>query len=344
MATNDAIADALIRHQIGLQRLSTATVRKVLAELRRADARLVERLARESLTEIGRKRQEALLRDIRAILDAVYVDARGVLQFDVEALAEYEAEYTHTALTKLVQADIDFTLPGTEQIRAAVNSRPFQGRLLKDWYAEWTESAQRGVRNAIRAGIVEGQSTSDVIRAIRGTRAQGYKDGVLGIGRRQAETVVRTAMAHTANAANQHYFEANQQRIKALKWVAVLDGRTSAVCRGRDGMTWAVDKGPRPPAHPNCRSLMLPVLKSARALGVRDAGLDGQPPADTTYSDWLRKQPVKMQNDILGVKKATLFRNGGVDLDRFIDRKGRELSLDELKAQEAEAWRQAGLD
>ena len=62
-----------------------------------------------------------------------------------------------------------------------------------------------------------------------------------------------------------------------------------------------------------------------------------------TYQDWLKKQTVERQDDILGKTKGQLFRKGGLTLDRFIDRNGRELNLAELRAKNAAAFAKAGL-
>ena len=72
--------------------------------------------------------------------------------------------------------------------------------------------------------------------------------------------------------------------------------------------------------------------------------LTGPVPAKTSYSDFLRRQPVQVQNDILGITKARLFRRGDLPLDRFVDRRGSELTLSQLARNEADAFRAAGLD
>jgi hypothetical protein len=71
--------------------------------------------------------------------------------------------------------------------------------------------------------------------------------------------------------------------------------------------------------------------------------MDGQVPAETTYEDWLRTKPAAFQDEILGSEKGRLFRAGGLKLDAFVDRKGREYSLDELRRREGMAFRKAGL-
>jgi SPP1 gp7 family putative phage head morphogenesis protein len=64
--------------------------------------------------------------------------------------------------------------------------------------------------------------------------------------------------------------------------------------------------------------------------------LTGQTPAPTTYDEFLRRQSKEFQEDVLGVQKAELFRNG-MTLDKFVDHNGKPYTLDQLKAKEAKA-------
>ena len=163
--------------------------------------------------------------------------------------------------------------------------------------------------------------------------------------------MVRTALNHTATVARNETFKANRSVLKGVQWHATLDNRTSAVCRGRDGKIYPVESGPRPPAHPNCRSTMIPVTKSWKELGINlkeapagtRASMNGQVPSTLTYNDWLKKQPVGFQDDILGKAKGQLYRKGDLPLDRFIDRAGKEYTLAELKIREAAAFTKAGI-
>lgn len=72
--------------------------------------------------------------------------------------------------------------------------------------------------------------------------------------------------------------------------------------------------------------------------------LVGPVPASTTYSQWLAKQSQAFQDDTLGVTRAKLFRNGGLPIDRFVNRNGDELTLAQLAQRERAAFRAAGLN
>ena len=147
-------------------------------------------------------------------------------------------------------------------------------------------------------------------------------------------------------------YAGNADLIKGVRWVSTLDGRTSPICRARDGVIYDVDKGPRPPAHWNCRSTTVPVLRSWRELGIpadeaspgTRASMDGQVPSDMTYQQWLKSKPAAFQDETLGKAKGRLFRSGGLTLDRFVNNKGREYTLDELRKRDAQAFAKAGLE
>lgn len=322
MQPNDAILDAQVRHAIGLQRLSNSEVRKVLALLKRIDSRIIERLTREDLTDLGRARQAKLLRDVRSIIDAVYEDATGKLQLSLNDLAEYEQGYQRDLFADVLGVEVALQRISEDQLIAAVNDKPFQGKLLKDWFVELPEAQFRRLRDTIRMGVVEGRSIAEIVRDIRGTRANGYKDGVLEIGRRHAETTVRTAVNHTANAAAERFYKRNERLIRGVQWLSTLDTRTSPICRARDNMVYEVDKGPRPPAHPNCRSSTTPILKAF------------PDPDSPSYGEWLGRQNKDVQADVLGKAKAELFRAGGLPMDKFVNRAGKELTLEQLKRAE----------
>lgn len=336
MATaGQRLYDIDVRHQIGLDRYSTATVRQILGVLSRTEADIVERIEKLSWEEVSRNssKAERLKRMLEAIKTASAEGASAIgreLRKELAELAKYEAQFQARAFSEV---EIGFTLkPTAEQLRAATFSRPFQGRLLREWVSDLDAASFRRLRDAIRIGFVEGESIASIVKRVRGTRALGYRDGLMEISRRGAEALVRTAISHTANAAKEEFFKANPETIRGVRWSSVLDTRTTPVCRARDGKVYPVGEGPRPPAHIRCRSTTVAVL-----FGEPD------PPEGETYQGWLRRQPVDVQDDILGKAKGQLFRKGGLDLDRFVDRSGNQLTLEQLRRAEVAAFEKAGL-
>jgi SPP1 gp7 family putative phage head morphogenesis protein len=252
---------------------------------------------------------------------------------DLNELAAYEAEFQGSIIKRVsTEVATGFTVqPTAEQLKAAVHSRPFQGRILREWSKDWDTASFRRVRDSIRISFIEGESTETAIRRIRGTRSLGYRDGILEISKRGAETLVRTAIAHTANASKEAFFAANPNAIQGVVYSAVLDARTTLRCASLHGKMFPVGKGPRPPQHCNCRSTTY-------------ACLPGDDPAkEESYSTWLRRQPAEVQDDALGKTKGQLFRRGGLEIEKFIDASGKGYTLDQLRQRESAAFEKAGL-
>ena len=351
---NEALQTAAIDHSHDLIRYQNQVVYKVIALLNRTDKDLFEqiqsalmRLPPEAFTV---ERLDSLLSSVCEINSAAYQKIRFELQSELGQLVAYEAGYQAQLFENTLPVTLQVATVPVAQVVSSAMSRPFQGRLLSEWMAGLEAEKAAKIRDAIRIGYVEGQTIPQIVQRIRGTKARQYQDGIIEISRRNAETVVRTAISHTANHTRQKFAEANSDLIKGVKWVSTLDGRTSEICQARDGEVFPVNSGPRPPAHPNCRSTTTYVLKSFRELGVdlpefaesTRASMDGQVPAKTTYNEWLKGKDAAFQNDVLGTNRAKLFR-AGMPVDRFVNRAGDKLTLDDLRKRDAEYFKKAGL-
>nr|AGS53471.1 phage putative head morphogenesis protein, SPP1 gp7 [uncultured bacterium contig00038] len=134
-------------------------------------------------------------------------------------------------------------------------------------------------------------------------------------------------------------------------------GLTDEVCRALDGLTWSIpghepqghDKTwPGASPHWNCRSVILPVLKSWEQLakeaggdselakkldeipGSTRASMNGEVAGNTTYEDWFREQSQERQLEILGPGRLYLLEEHNVPLRNMTDFSNSVLPLDEL--------------
>jgi hypothetical protein len=371
MATvNERLLDAAIDHAVDLQQLSNGEARKIIALLNRADADLrqrlfdaVERMGTDSFTVTH---MNTVLQSVRELNKAIYAEIGEEVVKIIDELAEYELGYQQTLFTATLPNQVLVAVPLAKvnlgQVRAAAFARPFQGRLLKEWLSDLEETRAARIRDAIRIGIVNGQTTDEIIRGIMGIRAEGYADGLLQRSRLDIDAMVRTAISHTAETARDAFYSANADIIAALTWTSTIDSRTTPECRIRDGLRYEVEThkpiGHKVPwlagpgrIHWRCRSTSVTALKGWEELGLSpdeiDAGtrasMDGQIPADKTYAQWLSEQSAARQDQILGPARGKLMRQGGLKMDRFYNDKGIYLSLDELRERDAAAFAKAGL-
>ncbi len=129
-------------------------------------------------------------------------------------------------------------------------------------------------------------------------------------------------------------------------------------CADMDGEIFDVDEVDPPPLHSSCRCVLIAVVAHASKLSraprhkkamryVKPADramLDGKPPPRIKYGAWLKAQPASVQDEALGPKRGRLFRIGKLQLNRFVGRYHKILTLAELKKNDRAAWKRAGLE
>lgn len=354
----DDVLDQVVRHQIDLTRYSNGVVRRILSILNRADADLfasltaaLERMTPESFTV---DYLESLLTSVRALSVAAYQQVRVAVEGDMRELAGHEADWHFAQLRRSVPVDTRLARITAEQAYVAAYSRPFQGRLLREWASGIEAERMTRVRSAVRMGFLEGKPTAQIVREIRGTRARQYQDGLVEIDRRHAESVVRTALSHTAGVVRDRFWQENDDILGDEVWVSTLDGRTSQACRLRDQLHYRgtthrpvghqVPYGAGPGRlHWCCRSTSVRLLAGQTELYGTRASANGPVAEGTTYNSWLRRQPAAVQDDVLGPTRGALFRRGGLQIDQFSNDKGKTLTIDELRQRNAQAFAEAGL-
>ena len=315
--------DAVTRHAVLIERLKARAVKDILSLLDSLGGDLFTQVAASDLEDLTRREVQSLLASLNRTTKKAYGPIDDEIFTILKQFSAYEGDWQGDMLVRTGLV-VDLGVASDADIWASVNARPFEGRFLKDWIAGLEVGTARRIREAVSQGYVDGRGALEVARDIRGTRS---RKGIFDMSRRGAEMVVRTAFTHTASVARAKTYAANPT-IKQEQWLSVLDGRTTFICQARDGKFYDVGEGPRPPAHPNCRSTMVPVTSRNKArLDKRE-----------TYQDWLTAQPAAMQDDILGKAKGQLFREGGLTVDRFVNRAGQEMTLDQLKAADRAAW------
>lgn len=338
MTANEEIRDSIIRHAVFLHKFGNGLADKVIALLNSADEEISAKIAAGMSTELGEKRLRALLDEVRGLTDGVYGKAFDLLQSELTGQAEVSAEFVASELS----AALSYTpsLPSPRKLAVIATTSPIDGHLLKSWTDTMSANRSGRVERELRLGMIQGETIDQIVRRVRGSKANGYKDGVLEISRRSARSMVLTANATVAATARDQTYQANKRVIKAVQLVATLDTRTSPICQSRDGNVYPIDTDyPKPPFHIACRTIAIPVTKTAKEMGLKTkdvsplkrASMDGQVPASTTYGEWLAKQPVARQDAILGKARADLFRSGKLPFKEMYRQDGSYKSVAELR-------------
>lgn len=355
---NERLLREAVTHAVYLNRYSNHAIQRIIKQLNKMDKELLaeitetlERLPAKSFTV---QRLEQLLKSVEATnklaLELVYAELRTELRGFAAYEAGYQLELFRSLLPPVIVTEIGVAKVNVEKLFSATLSKPMQGRLLKQWAKSIGIKRLERVKDAIVIGYSEGRTTDEIVRQLRGSRAKGYRDGVLNGTRNDIASVVDTAIGHVAADTRQAFYERNKSLIKAIKWVSTLDTKTTPDCFIRDGLLYRPStfkpinhnykwrQGPGK-LHFRCRSTETPVTKSYRELGIdidevppsERASMDGQVPADMTFRQWFDEQTAARQNQVLGPRRAKMYRDQGLSLDKFFSDKGDFLTLEELK-------------
>jgi ADP-ribosyltransferase exoenzyme/Phage Mu protein F like protein len=290
MAANRALLDATLQHSIALQRYTKGEVKAMLALLSQSEQELARELTKLDPTKWGSKRTVALLERVRAARADTVRELRARSTKNLYDLAKSERATNLSLLQRATPVvGLQYATVPAETLREVVNTQPFSGgtnaaRTLGQWW-DGVEAADQGrILEAIQLGVTTGEDiakiTSRVMKAADLTRAN-------------AEAVARTAVNHVSNATRKRVMEANGDVVKVMKWVSTLDGRTTLLCASRDSHYAPVGNTPlsevpapvldppnaTPPAHPNCRSVLVPELDPsglADKIGERPTVVDAR--------------------------------------------------------------------
>lgn len=281
---NEAVKDALIKHEVNLLRYSSSTINRMNSILAQTEEDVATFIRDRVASGAGMgtpsqvKRMEALLARIDTIRQSGWDEANALLLNDLDELLLAEPVWFQGMLTAASPTVIDTVLPPRRMLRAIATSRPFEGKLLKDWARTLPAEDLRRIRSAIQTGMVAGEDGATIARRVIGTKALKGADGVVQISRNQVQAVVRTAVQFITSSARKSFAEENAKLIQKEVYVATLDSRTTPICRALDGKGYKLGEGPVPPVHWQCRSVRVPMVddefvSSRPAKPVTEQGL-----------------------------------------------------------------------
>lgn len=377
-AAQRAIVAALSQHAAYNYRASSAVVNAINAE--------IDRLARQLTSQLSERLESLTEAEMQAFLSGRYTTGRlKAMKAEIDgwgkaldeaiksewdktalALAGYEAAYAADVMNKALDG-LPKHKPSPEKVLRKATQTPIMGHLVSDMVARLAPAQRDRVYATVRQGIAAGQSNSEIIRALRGTPAMRYQDGLMQAAKRDVERLVRTARNHVSNVAYEDTYAA--LGVTHVVWVATLEGRTCMACASMDGKVFDVGASHKtPPVHPNCRCVLAPSFDGdlvgnrpyVRALKVRkrdgsnefrsigdmtkkqreEAGLRvGQVKGSTTFRSWFANQDAAFQRQWLGPKRYRLYREGSYTIDRFVDPLGERYTEIELRRRDAETFK-----
>lgn len=118
------------------------------------------------------------------------------------------------------------------------------------YIGDWEYNIRKGVRVRLIEAIKDGKPLSSVLDALED---EGLKNAEASL-----ERFSRTKSTEIMNKARVAFYE-DSKVVHGYQYSAILDDRTTEICRGLHGKTFKKGQEPIPPMHFNCRSVLIPI-------------------------------------------------------------------------------------
>lgn len=305
----------IIKHADRLDRAGAALARDLIRDLEQALAKIDKELAKG---DQGRPftfaRYSVLRSQIVGLLEALSGSIPGLLYDAGRVAATTAPEAVKASLDALKSLSVatgstaltfEFTAPSLSALLAVALDAPYDGQSWNRWGTKLAGDVLGRVESEMRQAVALGETIQ---------QARKRLSVAANLGRVSAERLARTMLAATGDRARFATYQANADIIDFVEFLAVLDLQTSPVCMAASGRRFRLDDPElaafRPPLHPNCRSVLIPIIDLPGVPVGEQASKDGPVPANWSYSDWLKRQSREYQEEALGPTLAAAFRRG----------------------------------
>jgi hypothetical protein len=341
---NQAISDRLVERQLTAARVEAQQRREVWAILALLEQDLLAALRTNDPTQFAlltRRRQavETLMVDeLDPLITSRYQQIAAMLDDAMVRLARQETQAVARIVNRATGEETIEDAPSDRRLRAGVVLGLFPSATTPtdlaapgaEWWQRQGVSLAQRLGDQLRVSVSLEESLAQLTQRLQGTRAQGFRDGLMAKAREDARRLLTTQTTNALGEARAAVAAANSTGL-ILIHQSVLDSHTSSICLARHGLRYTADTH-EPighevpylsgvPYHPGCRSNIVPAMDG------------GGPIRQESVSQWLNRRDTAYQDAVLGPARARLFRASKLTPRQLLDAAtGRPLTLEEIGA------------
>lgn len=229
--------DEILAHQVSLARLEQGQrieLRRVLKDL---EAEIVAQIAKSDPT--SQRRLGAMLSQTRQTIADTYKKISGDNRKGLAVVAKVQGAVASSALSAALSVPIRSVALTEAAIQAMLDKPVVLGAPAASWWSRQSVNLQDRFSRQMQIGFAAGDGIDRLAQRVRGTRANGYTDGLMQVTRTQADGLVRTSIQSVANQARLLAYEDFAEVADEIVWISTLDGRTSQICKSLSGLRWS---------------------------------------------------------------------------------------------------------
>ena len=316
------------------------------------------------------KTKEQLTTAIAKIRAPIYKTLRSTLPDEILELGVAETVFAATVINKALPlaTPLDFKFPTKADLKTGIDNAVLpEGRNFQQWLLALEEADATRMTGQITTALNNGSTPSQAVTSVRN---QGIKKAQASLSTLISTMTTATATEsrnqlynNNKNFISQEIYRATLDS-KTTPICSITDGKVFDLGQGSFPPLHYNCRSVRIPFidsqsywersfDPTIEKTILNQYAKQNNLGSissRDslpygtkgkfdsfarqerASRIGKLPDKTTYSEFLQRQSTEFQNEVLGTRRAQIFRQTGEPLERFVNRDGMYLTLDQLKA------------
>lgn len=207
---------------------------------------------------------QSQIASLRAEIYALRQAAFDRIDAEMQDLFSVEIDQEWRFLTELYAAALVLLeLPGVDQ-KDLVQRASFLGRNRKEWLDDLALSDSNRITDTLVTTLIQNGTRRQALRSVLGDQTLNGTNGATHITRNALAALTATAFWAMISESRDTLlgWAGNSALLPRELYVAVLDSRTTTICRSLNGKVYPVGTGPKPPLHFHCRSVRVPLPPS----------------------------------------------------------------------------------
>ncbi|MFT8316648.1 MAG: minor capsid protein [Sporolactobacillus sp.] len=263
---------------------------QALDDIRTGMAKIYAQYSVDGKLQVNLQQRYTILQRLEKKLTQMY-QTLGKVDFDTTSKIlkdVYSESYYRTAyvIDRGTSVEIAFKLLTPTMINAAVDTA-IDGTMFSDRIWHNKEILVNRLKNLLEKAIIQGTDPQTLAKLLKNE---------FGVSANESKRLINTELARVVAQGNDSIYKQSGV-VKQVMWDATLDNKTSQICRHLDGETWGVNADhPVPPAHPHCRSCLIPIIPGWKPTIKRENIKDssGNKPIINylTYDTWKKSKNI----------------------------------------------------
>ena len=333
----DQSVDWALTQAINLSRIEEGSKANAIAILEDLEAEIVGILSKNKASIQKQQKLKVIQSAASEAIQKHYTKIESNHQEDLSGVAKAQGKGQTKQVNGMLGVSVFDPVLSDKQWEALASKTLVFGAKSGDWWKGQSAGLRDKFGKQMAMGYALGESVDEMTRRVRGTKANGFNDGVMKSSKREAEALVRSSVQTISNTARIESIKGMGPMAKGIQWVSLLDGRTTHICMGLSKKVWSLPEF-KPIGHskawpgPVAHWKGMDPKKIAQVKVKAQASMDGQVSSILDYEGWLKKKSPEFINKQLGPTRAKLWNDGKLKLEDLTDQKSRPLTIKQLEA------------